>query len=161
MESPDKQMDAAPPAPPPLNDKVSEGANAQKQSLRREDSVDDMQVSIPRRMLECGICLDIIVEPLTISCGHSFCRMCLHACLTRSNKKCPVCRAICHTQPALQPVNSMLASLAKAAFPEECAEREAAAGAARAEWDHQIPLFFYNNPMVKGEQLALHLFEPR
>ena len=52
MESPDKQMDAAPPAPPPLNDKVSEGANAQKQSLRREDSVDDMRVSIP---VECSM----------------------------------------------------------------------------------------------------------
>lgn len=28
-------------------------------------------------MLECNICLALIGEPVTISCGHSFCRSCL------------------------------------------------------------------------------------
>lgn len=125
------------------------------------DSVSDMRVLVPEKMIECGICLDLIVEPLTIACGHSFCRMCLHTCLRRSNKKCPACRAVCHAQPAIQPVSSMLASIARAAHPEKYAERERAAAVARAKWDAEIPLFFYNNPMVKGERLMLHLFEPR
>ena len=28
-------------------------------------------------ILECNLCMDLICEPISISCGHSFCRVCL------------------------------------------------------------------------------------
>lgn len=37
--------------------------------------------------LECSICLSFIVEPVTISCGHSFCKMCLVKTLRKHKKK--------------------------------------------------------------------------
>ena len=46
--------------------------------------------------LECSLCLSMICEPISISCGHSFCRTCLVKSLRRHKKKCPSCRAICH-----------------------------------------------------------------
>ena len=43
--------------------------------------------------LQCGCCFELMVEPTTLSCGHSFCRFCLakwwHA--SRHNT-CPECR---------------------------------------------------------------------
>ncbi|XP_050995930.1 tripartite motif-containing protein 43-like [Acomys russatus] len=44
--------------------------------------------------LTCLICLDSLTDPVTISCGHSFCRACL--CLSWEDKQlpvpCPTCR---------------------------------------------------------------------
>eukprot|EP00953_Heterococcus_sp_UTEX-ZZ885_P006030 3721-Heterococcus_DN1.PRE.2 len=52
--------------------------------------------ALPLNLLECAICLGLICEPITLSCGHSFCRVCLVRTLTRTRKKCPTCRAVCH-----------------------------------------------------------------
>ena len=35
------------------------------------------------KALECPLCLSLICEPLSISCGHSFCRVCLVKSLRR------------------------------------------------------------------------------
>ncbi|KAL1791733.1 tripartite motif-containing protein 43-like, partial [Sigmodon hispidus] len=44
--------------------------------------------------LKCFICLSTLTDPVTISCGHSFCRACLH--LSREDFQlpihCPMCR---------------------------------------------------------------------
>jgi len=47
---------------------------------------------------ECSICYCLLCEPITVPCGHTFCRVCLVASLERSKKKCPECRAPCHIE---------------------------------------------------------------
>ena len=50
----------------------------------------DESVSLPAsilRSLECSLCLTIICEPISISCGHSFCRVCLVKSLRRHKKR--------------------------------------------------------------------------
>merc|ERR1711879_209005 len=39
---------------------------------------------------QCTICLDVLYEPVTITCGHTFCASCL---LNVADKRCPACRA--------------------------------------------------------------------
>ncbi|XP_062053563.1 tripartite motif-containing protein 43-like [Lepus europaeus] len=47
-----------------------------------------------QKELSCFICLNFMMDPVTISCGHSFCRPCV--CLTWEEAqipaRCPVCR---------------------------------------------------------------------
>ncbi|KAK2092747.1 Tripartite motif-containing protein 43, partial [Saguinus oedipus] len=51
-----------------------------------------------RKELTCVICLNDLVDPVTIGCGHSFCRPCL--CLSwegaQSPANCPACREPSH-----------------------------------------------------------------
>uniref|UniRef100_A0A8C5ML72 Uncharacterized protein n=1 Tax=Leptobrachium leishanense TaxID=445787 RepID=A0A8C5ML72_9ANUR len=45
--------------------------------------------------LTCCICTDIYTDPVTLTCGHSFCRICINKTLDRQEEReysCPVCR---------------------------------------------------------------------
>ncbi|XP_061623810.1 tripartite motif-containing protein 59 isoform X2 [Phyllopteryx taeniolatus] len=42
--------------------------------------------------LTCSICLNIFTDPVTLPCGHSFCRPCLKGFLD-AHHQCPQCRA--------------------------------------------------------------------
>ena len=43
--------------------------------------------------LECGCCCELLCNPTTLTCGHSFCRYCLAKWFVTSNKpECPLCR---------------------------------------------------------------------
>uniref|UniRef100_A0A2K6NHW0 RING-type E3 ubiquitin transferase n=1 Tax=Rhinopithecus roxellana TaxID=61622 RepID=A0A2K6NHW0_RHIRO len=46
--------------------------------------------------LICSICMNFFIDPVTIDCGHSFCRPCLYLCWEegRAPMCCPECREI-------------------------------------------------------------------
>uniref|UniRef100_A0A8C5Q517 Uncharacterized protein n=1 Tax=Leptobrachium leishanense TaxID=445787 RepID=A0A8C5Q517_9ANUR len=58
-----------------------------------------------RDELTCSICLNIYTDPVTLPCGHSFCRTCIgHVLDTQEGSgayKCPECRAGSQERPAL------------------------------------------------------------
>ena len=43
--------------------------------------------------LECSLCSNLLFEPVTTPCGHSFCRACFARTTDHSNK-CPLCRTV-------------------------------------------------------------------
>ncbi|KAK7879748.1 hypothetical protein WMY93_030675 [Mugilogobius chulae] len=46
-----------------------------------------------KEFLTCPVCLDIFIEPVSLSCHHSFCHNCLHSFWTKNQTQtCLVCR---------------------------------------------------------------------
>ncbi|XP_068094522.1 E3 ubiquitin/ISG15 ligase TRIM25-like [Hyperolius riggenbachi] len=59
-----------------------------------------------RKELDCSICLTIYTDPVTLRCGHNFCRLCIDQVLDTQEGagvySCPECREEFQERPALQ-----------------------------------------------------------
>ncbi|XP_056425909.1 uncharacterized protein LOC130367512 [Hyla sarda] len=59
-----------------------------------------------RDELVCSICLNIFTDPVTLGCGHNFCRGCIDHFLNTQVRaphySCPECRTVFHWRPELQ-----------------------------------------------------------
>lgn len=111
--------------------------------------------------LDCSLCLSLVCEPISISCGHTFCRVCLVKALRRHKKQCPTCREVCHVSAENAAENIMVKTLAMALDPETYRSRLLEAEGEKSSWTALYPIFYYNSILFPGNKLSLVLFEPR
>jgi len=87
-----------------------------EQSIKQEDFIIDPE-------LECAICSDILFHPVSINCGHSFCKNCLLTALT-SKPQCPLCKTPCLIQEKSLKENVTLKSIVENKYPEYIKKKE-------------------------------------
>uniref|UniRef100_A0A8C5PZ77 Uncharacterized protein n=1 Tax=Leptobrachium leishanense TaxID=445787 RepID=A0A8C5PZ77_9ANUR len=79
-----------------------------------------------RDELTCSICLSIYTDPVTLTCGHSFCRTCIEEVLDTQERSgvytCPECRAELEERPSLEK-NRKLSNIAES-FQSSHPEKE-------------------------------------
>ncbi|XP_053542250.1 tripartite motif-containing protein 16 [Ictalurus punctatus] len=91
----------------------------------------EASISVDQDQFICPVCLDLLKDPVTIHCGHSFCKVCINDCWDQEEKsgvyRCPQCRDTFTPRPVLRR-NNMLAEVVEklkktevqAASPAHC-----------------------------------------
>ncbi|XP_037608447.1 tripartite motif-containing protein 16-like isoform X2 [Sebastes umbrosus] len=71
-------------------------------------------IQMDEEKLCCSICLDLLTDPVTLSCGHNYCMSCIRSHWDEEDQKgiysCPQCRLLLVPRPVLLK-NTMLADL--------------------------------------------------
>ena len=113
--------------------------------------------------LDCQVCYALMLDPLTTTCGHTFCRKCVARVLDHSNL-CPICRRPLTMPPGVahEPSNRRLSKLLVGLCPDLVAARAEAAKLEEASMasEKNVPLF----PCTlayPSMPTFLHIFEPR
>lgn len=115
-----------------------------------------------RGELECQVCYALMLDPLTTSCGHTFCRKCVARVLDHSDL-CPVCRRRLPMRPGVQaePSNKRISHIISGLAAQQLAIRMSAAAQEEVvDEDSNMPLF----PCTLAYPYMptfLHIFEPR
>ncbi|XP_004705922.2 bifunctional apoptosis regulator isoform X1 [Echinops telfairi] len=90
-------------------------------SLENNDRLQNTGPQISVSEFSCHCCYDILVNPTTLNCGHSFCRHCLALWWVSSKKtECPECREKWEGFPK---VNILLRDATEKLFPDAIRRR--------------------------------------
>lgn len=117
---------------------------------------------IVKSELECQVCYQVMLDPLTTSCGHTFCRKCFARAMDHSNV-CPMCRRRLTVLPSAtgEPSNKRITYLLQHLLPDLLDARIAVESQEdTADDESSLPLFPCTLAYPQMPTF-LHIFEPR
>ena len=113
--------------------------------------------------LDCQVCYALMLDPLTTTCGHTFCRKCVARVLDHSTM-CPVCRRDLPMPPGVRsiPGNKTLTKILNSLCPDLVDARAEAAAQEEVPMlgEKNVPLFVCTLA-YPSMPTFLHIFEPR
>ncbi|KAI0378737.1 hypothetical protein F5Y04DRAFT_272437 [Hypomontagnella monticulosa] len=136
------------------------------------DAVEQIDVAFFTRLkesvrteMDCQVCYALFLDPVTTTCGHTFCRSCLHRVLDHSSL-CPICRRTLSIQAQVNrqsyPSNDRLCKMINGFWADLVALRSQAYSLEQ-QANHRgfdIPLFVCTLSFPRMPTF-LHIFEPR
>lgn len=137
-----------------------------------EDEVEQIDTAVLNRIkestrteMDCQVCYALFLDPLTTTCGHTFCRSCLHRILDHSDL-CPLCRRPMSVQAQVNrqsyPSNQRLCKTINAFWADLVALRSQAYRLEQQanNGGYDIALFVCTLAFPRMPTF-LHVFEPR
>ncbi|KAK5199109.1 hypothetical protein LTR99_001149 [Exophiala xenobiotica] len=138
-------------------------------STTEEESIRSLDVTTLATMkeviqaeLECQVCYQVMLDPLTTTCGHTFCRKCFARAMDHANY-CPMCRRRLPLLPSVvgEPSNKRISFLIQHVLTDQLAARMVIAEQEDAiDEEAQLPLFPCTLAYPQMPTF-LHIFEPR
>ena len=139
--------------------------NADTVQTERAMDVNILQdiLEVTNREVDCQVCYNVMLDPVTTFCGHSLCRKCMARVLDHS-LHCPVCRRPLAITPLISrhPSNKALVNLLNGLCPDVIATRAQAVAAEEFGGDGEMnyPMFVCTLGFPHQPTL-LRIFEPR
>lgn len=112
--------------------------------------------------LECQVCYQVMLDPLTTTCGHTFCRKCFARAMDHANY-CPMCRRRLPLLPSVvsEPSNKRVTFLLQHLLNDLLEARRAVADQEDSvDEEGHLPLFPCTLAYPQMPTF-LHIFEPR
>jgi Lon protease-like protein len=113
--------------------------------------------------VDCQVCYNLMLDPVTTYCGHSLCRVCMSRVLDHS-LHCPVCRRILALPPSIDrhPNNKTLVDISNVLWPDMLAARREVVTAEEVgvQGILDVPLFVCTLGFPE-QPTFLRIFEPR
>ncbi|XP_059357251.1 E3 ubiquitin/ISG15 ligase TRIM25-like [Carassius carassius] len=98
----------------------------------------EASISLGEDQFSCSICLDLLKDPVTIPCGHSYCMKCITECWNQDDQNrvysCPQCRHTFTTRPDLNK-NVLLAEMVEKLKKTKAQTTQSYAGPGDVECD--------------------------
>lgn len=138
-------------------------SNGEEDDRKADEAVLAELSETTHKELDCQLCYNLMLDPVTTGCGHTLCRHCLIRSLDHA-MTCPVCRRMVLVPPSLysQPSNKALNNLLLGLCPDVIAARAEAVAAEETGGLGELdtPLFVVTLGFP-GCPTFLRVFEPR
>lgn len=147
------------------DESVNYTINPETSEIDRAMDVNILQdvLEATNREVDCQVCYNVMLDPVTTFCGHSLCRKCMARVLDHS-LHCPVCRRPLAITPLISrhPSNKALVNLLNGLCPEVISTRAQVVAAEEFGGDGELkyPLFVCTLGFPHQPTL-LRIFEPR
>ncbi|XP_033985540.1 E3 ubiquitin-protein ligase TRIM21-like [Trematomus bernacchii] len=91
----------------------------------------------PEDRFLCSICLDVFTDPVTIPCGHNFCKTCITEHWDTSDRcQCPMCNKEFNTRPELH-VNTFISEMV-AEFRQSAQQKASSSSSSSSSSEQQV-----------------------
>lgn len=122
------------------------------------ESVD--KFSIKQGELDCPLCLSLFFEPITLHCGHSFCRMCIGRALD-AKRCCPECRQPTSVDPYTHSTNILISRLCETYNRQEYMQKRKEAKEQQRIKTTKRYIFLSETEQFPCVKTDLHIYEQR